>query len=365
MDLLKQRSVLTLALCSLSLVTALAWLTGESLAVFDERLTSILSSTSGYMPPETGTASGNGWIRLLLDIVFAAGAIFVGLKLEGKARWIAGVQIMVISIFLQFLCLHFLALAASPASLCLAVASGVAAGAALRWYRDALVRMESQSQEIAIRNEELIRSQLQLIREDEIERRVLAGDLHDQVLNDLKAVRQKLQSLRDAADTAGKDRLAAELDELLSASMTGIRDVMDNLSPAVLEHLGFIEAVEDILRKGAERSGYKVRFKSDLGPEDFNHLSATELTLIYRIVQESVNNIRKHARAAKVRCLIGRRDGHIHITIADDGVGIGGDAVGTGSRGLEYMQQRASILGARVSLRPPEKGTGTVVDICL
>lgn len=352
---------MALALCSLSLVTTLAWLTGESLTEFDAGLIAMLSSASGF----SASSTSNGWIRLLLDIVFAVTAIFVGLKLEGKSRLIAGAQIVVISIILQVVCLHLFAMATSPISLFLAAIAGVYAGAALRWYRHTRERMDSQSQEIAIRNEELIRSQLQLIREDEIERRVLAGDLHDQVLNDLKAVRQKLQSLREAADTTSKDRLAVEVDELLSSSMTGIRDVMDNLSPAVLEHLGFIEAVEDVLRKGAEKSGYKVRFKSELGPEDFNHLSSTELTMIYRIVQESVNNIRKHSRAAKVRCLIGRRDGHIHITIADDGVGLGDNAVGNGSRGLEYMQQRASILGARVSLRPAEKGTGTVVDICL
>lgn len=365
MALLKRRSLLTPALCSLSLVTALAWLTGESLAILDAEFSKMLVSASGYSAPATGAPGGDSWIRLLLDIVFAAGAIFVGLKLDGKSRLIACAQILAISIILQVLCLHFFALATSPSSLCLAVGGGGLAGACLRWYRDTLDRLDSQSQEIAIRNEELIRSQLQLIKEDEIERRVLAGDLHDQVLNDLKAVRQKLQNLREAEDSTGKDRLAAEVDELLSASMTGIRDVMDNLSPAVLENLGFIEAVEDVLRKGAEKSGYKVRFRSELGPEDFDHLSSTELTLIYRIVQESVNNIRKHARAEKVRCLIGRRDGHIHITIADDGVGIGDNAIGNGSRGLEYMQQRAGILGARVSLRPPEKGTGTVVDICL
>ncbi|MGD9683733.1 MAG: sensor histidine kinase [Candidatus Obscuribacterales bacterium] len=352
---------MALALCSLSLVTALAWLTGEVLTEFDAGLIAILSSASGF----SASSTSNAWIRLLLDIVFAVAAIFVGLKLEGKSRLIAGLQILVISIVLQVVCLHLFAIEASPISLFLAASTGVFAGAGLRWYRNTRERMDSQSQEIAIRNEELIRSQLQLIREDEIERRVLAGDLHDQVLNDLKAVRQRLQSLREAKDASSKDRLAAEVDELLSASMTGIRDVMDNLSPAVLEHLGFVEAVEDILRKGAEKSGYKVRFKSELGPEDFNHLSSTELTMIYRIVQESVNNIRKHSGAAKVRCLIGRRDGHIHITIADDGVGLGDNAVGNGSRGLEYMQQRASILGARVSLRPAEKGKGTVVDICL
>ena len=134
---------------------------------------------------------------------------------------------------------------------------------------------------------------------------------------------------------------------------------------ARLKNLGFADAIEEIIRKGSTQSDFRVRFRSDVEEADFEKLSKIEKTLLYRIVQESVNNIIKHAEASKVRCLISKREGKLHITIADNGKGFDTSVLKTESRGVQYMLQRASIINATIDWRPVEKGDGTVVDVSI
>ncbi len=213
-----------------------------------------------------------------------------------------------------------------------------------------------QKEELKIRTEQLHDFQLNIIRHDELERRALAGDLHDQILNDLKELKDNLGKVPESFFV-----------EKIDLTSRNIREVMDNLSPTVLENLGLLASIEDCLRKGAEEAQYKLRVKFLVDKSAFDKYSLIEQTLVYRIVQEVKNNICRHAKATKVRISAREENAQIKIIIEDDGIGIknGDGTENNTSRGMLYMKQRASIIGASVHWRPAIDNKGCVVEIFL
>ncbi len=212
--------------------------------------------------------------------------------------------------------------------------------------------------ELLLRHKELQATRMQMVKQDEVDRRTLAADLHDQVLNDLKNAKQKVATMQ-----AGQSKDKSEIEELLTHAMDQVRDVMDSLSPSVLDHLGLSAAIEECLRQGAERAGFKVRFNGVVDRTPLDHLSMVEQAMLYRLVQETVNNICKHAGAVIVRGIVEVDNNRLKITIADDGKGFDRALVNTDSRGLRFMRQRADLIGATVSWSAPEGEKGTVVEI--
>ncbi len=269
---------------------------------------------------------------------------------------------------------------AMPLSLLIASTVGITFGSLMKKMKE--LRQQSIAKDTAIENlsGELTDSRLQLIKDDETERRVLAGDLHDQVLNDLKLLRERLNNLstldtqKASSDEGGQNigerklTLESEVHEielLIVKSMQEIREVMDSLSPAVLQHLGFVDALEDCVRNGAERGKYKVRFRCNIDHNQFDSFNQTELTLLYRLVQESITNICKHAHASVVKCLITADGDNINISVIDDGKGMDQSNTSGQSRGLQYMRQRASIIRATVNWLPGQDQKGTTVSITI
>jgi len=264
-----------------------------------------------------------------------------------------------------------------PISLFIASTVGLAYGSLIKTMKDTRQQLIAKDAAIEGLDAELSKSTLQLVKDDETERRVLAGDLHDQVLNDLKLLRERVNKIPKiksgieseiASESPGEAIIEleiAEIDGLIDRSMQQIREVMDSLSPAVLQHLGFVDALEDCVRSGSERANYKVRFRCNIEHRDFDLFNQTELTLLYRLVQESVTNICKHAQATIVKCIITADGDNITIAISDDGKGMDVSNRSSQSRGLQYMRQRASIIGATINWRPGEDNKGTSVIITI
>jgi signal transduction histidine kinase len=150
---------------------------------------------------------------------------------------------------------------------------------------------------------------------------------------------------------------------LTSQVMREIREVMDSLSPSVLEHLGLAAAIEDCLRRGSERSNFRTRFKSRIENEDVECLSMVEKGLLYRLVQESITNICKHAGASTVRTTMEIDGDELLIRVIDDGKGIDPNMMRGDSRGVKYMRYRADLIGATIAWKPGENGKGTTVEI--
>ena len=295
-------------------------------------------------------------------LIIASVSTWAGFKLSPFARIIVGIQLFVISLFYQWALWRFLGLSGHPLGYALIILAGTFAGAGLRHLELARRESESRYYELKIRNKELQETRLSLVKQDEVERRMLAADLHDQVLNDMKQLVGGFENyVRDTSDSESLDKVR----ELSSKVMHEIREVMDSLCPSVLEHLGLVAAIEDCLRKGGERSGFKVRIRSKISSDDLCGLSIVEQSLVYRLVQESITNICKHANASTVRITVENLDNCLVITINDDGKGLDPAKTRQDSRGLKYMRLRADLIGATIAWKQGDNDKGTKVEIRL
>jgi signal transduction histidine kinase len=221
--------------------------------------------------------------------------------------------------------------------------------------------LQSQHYELKLRNQELQSSRLLLVKQDEVERRLLAADLHDQVLNDLKAVVDKFNRYETEHDSS----LAVEINRDLQKSMGEVREIMDNLCPLILEHFGLPAAIEQCLEHGAKRAGFDYRLINKTADEELEKLSSVQQQLLFRLIQESITNICKHAQAEMVKIFIETNEQRLFLRVIDDGKGLPPDKDGLdGSRGVLYMRLRAGLIGARVEWLPTNP-RGTTVEISL
>ncbi|MBX9695532.1 MAG: hypothetical protein K2Z81_24320 [Cyanobacteria bacterium] len=297
--------------------------------------------------------------RVLLILLFSVISVLSGYKLSATSLILVWIQLTALSVVTSLGLLTLNISLGATIAMILASSLGIFAGITISVLKDLESQINRQESQIDALSKELVESTIQIIKDDETERRVLAADLHDEVLNNLKFLRQKIVDI-ETVDA----ELRAELDGILSGSMQQIREVMDNLNPAILDHLGFVDAVEDLIRKGASRTGYKVRFKSSVETDEFDSFNKIELTLLYRLIQESINNICKHANASVVRGRVKYDAENILISIADDGVGLSPE-VSHDSRGLRYMKQRANIIGAHINWQTGDEGKGTKVTVSI
>lgn len=295
-------------------------------------------------------------------LLFASASTWAGFKLAPFARIIVGIQLFVMSLFYQWALWQFLGLAGHPLGYSFTILVGCLSGAGLRQIELARRESESRYYELKIRNKELQETRLSLVKQDEVERRMLAADLHDQVLNDMKQLVGRFENyVSNSTDTDSLEKVRT----LSAKVMHEIREVMDSLCPSVLEHLGLVAAIEDCLRKGGERSGFKVRFRAKIDSDELKGLSIVEQSLVYRLVQESITNICKHANANTVRVTVDKVDNCLLITINDDGKGLDPARTRQDSRGLKYMRLRADLIGATIAWKQGDNDKGTKVEIRL
>jgi len=301
----------------------------------------------------TGSNTPLTFIFLFLQIV---PAVLIGLHLSKIPRFFALLQL-----FTGITLAQCAASACRPFSTLLVVALAGATGYFYRRENLRIERFEAQRYELLLRNKELQETRMQMVHQDEVERRLLAADLQDQVLSDLKTLAGKFESYAQSRDTA----LVPGIQSLLQQSMGEIREVMDSLCPSALEHLGLPAALEDCCRRAGERGEFKVRFKNNADEELIDRLDMVEKSLLYRLVQESLTNICKHAGAKVVRAALESSNGALEIKITDDGKGIDQDKLRSPSRGLRLMRQRADLIGATIAWQSGDDGKGTAVTIRL
>lgn len=234
-----------------------------------------------------------------------------------------------------------------------------ALGLLSRSFKSAERQQTSRYFELKIKNDELLKTRLALLKQDEADRRILASDLHDQVLNEIKLIKSKMQKL----DPASVEDIAA-VEKSLDVAAGHIRDVMESLFPSVLENLGLSAALDQLTRDTVQKAKIQGRFVKQISDDLLARLGKVESLLIYRLVQESLNNVVKHAEAKTVRVHLEGEGEKLTVKIADDGKGIGNvQSRDSSSRGLRYMTLRADLIGANLSWEDQTEGTGTVVKI--
>ncbi len=190
-----------------------------------------------------------------------------------------------------------------------------------------------------------------LIRTQEDERRLIAGDLHDRMSGHLFALRQ-------GADRTNDREISIAVDSL----STDVRALMNELHPTVLDDLGFCVAVEEFVAAQRETAPFEISL--DIDPALRSWRSATD-AMLFRIVQEALLNIRKHANARHVSISLDpAEDGAARLRISDDGEGFNSRLVRPGHFGLLTMRERAEALGGTLEVRSaPGQGAALVVTV--
>jgi two-component system sensor histidine kinase UhpB len=198
-------------------------------------------------------------------------------------------------------------------------------------------------------------SSAQALAAQESERQRIAQELHDEIGQSLTAV---LLGLKRTVDRA-PDELRAELrtvQELIRASLDEVRQVARRLRPGVLEDLGLLSAMNALAIDFSQASEVPVARRLD---QRLPALGRNAELVIYRIAQESLTNIARHACASRVVLALTREPTGVVLRITDDGRGLDGSAEGAGIRG---MRERAILIGAHLTLSPTPAG-GTEVRL--
>ena len=322
----------------------------------------LTSSSSGSFSSAISTASGSV-VDLLSQFsglaLFSVLSLLATYRISGAGRVVILVQLVVLSLVYQVAVWQFFHVEGHPASLIASICLSGIAGALLKQHDYEKHKFESQQIELKLRNEQLEESRLALVKQDESERRLLAADLHDQVLNDLRMIQKRFEQFAENPKVEERDAINV----MMRQNMSQIREIMDDLCPATLEEFGLSAAIEERLDKSSELSKFKPRFSSTAKVETIEKLSSVEKLLIYRLVQESLTNISKHANASRVRITIAEENGVLIFSVNDDGRGIDADMLSASSRGTMYMRLRAALIGAKVDWKQGPDGKGTTVEI--
>lgn len=241
----------------------------------------------------------------------------------------------------------------------------VAAASLLRISR-LETRAEQQHRTVVAAEEDLRRLSQQLVQAQEDERRALSRDLHDQIGQVLTAVRIGIGNVEEALSAPGPVRLGVQgqLDQtkrLAEQALRSVRDIAMGLRPAMLDDLGLEAALEWQVRQFSRLCGVPVQTTMQGDPEAFTE---AQRTCIYRVVQEALNNISRHARATHVTLVVASGAEGISVEIGDNGSGFDAAARARGGLGLLGIQERARRLGGRASVES-NPGTGTAVRVWL
>ena len=200
----------------------------------------------------------------------------------------------------------------------------------------------------------------------ELERRRLARELHDETGQALTSILLGLKSLEETLQTEESRAATARLRELVVATLQDVRRLAVELRPSALDDFGLVAALEHLTSSFSEQTGIAVDFAVALGTEGSDERLPGEVeTALYRIVQESLTNVIKHARARRVSIALTRMEGFVTAVVEDDGQGFDPDAGGNGF-GLIAMRERLSLLGGRLKIESsPGAGTTIAADVPL
>jgi len=206
----------------------------------------------------------------------------------------------------------------------------------------------------------------QITRAQEDERKRIAREAHDETAQILVALSRRLDALMASPElpsAAFKERLEG-VRELTTDALQSVRRFSQDLRPPVLDDLGFVAAVRGLTRN-LEDAGVDTKLRVSGAPY---RLSAEEELVLFRIAQESLNNVRRHADASEAKVMVSFHPKNVRMVIEDDGQGFDApdkfvDLVASGKLGLIGMHERARILGGTLRIdSEPGNGTRVIVD---
>jgi len=240
----------------------------------------------------------------------------------------------------------------------------------LRRYTAARARAENAllesnqhlNREVEERTGELTELSQHLIRVAEEEKAKIARELHDTLGSNLTAINMDLNWINKRLSTESADlreRLQRSL-QMLSDTVELKHEVIEGLRPSHLDNLGLAFALRSHCREFSRRTGLPCDVSA---VEDFDDLDPDWSIALYRITQEALTNVARHAQAKSVKLQLLREDGGIRLRIIDDGIGMPEAAAGrVKSHGLVGMRERMRQVGGVVRVGADRSGRGTIVD---
>jgi signal transduction histidine kinase len=219
----------------------------------------------------------------------------------------------------------------------------------------------------------------------EHERTRWAREIHDESIQGIGALRLQLANARDIDDGGALRKTVDTVLEGLGTEIDQLRHLITELRPAALDDLGLAAALEALARRAQALDGLEVKTEIDLGPvdgeaangdaspDDGRRLDPELESTIYRVVQEALTNVGRHAQATSVVVRVAERNGSVVASVTDDGKGLP-DASRLGPRGdgleggfgMSGMRERAELVGGEIELVPaPQRGTTVRLSVPL
>lgn len=203
---------------------------------------------------------------------------------------------------------------------------------------------------LQLKNRELAQAHQSMQVRAEEERKRIAEDLHDETLPALSSVARMIDQLSDNDST---NNTAHKMRSKLDDTIQEMRRVINDLHPSVLETMGFVPALENLLGILNKELGLTFKFENKSGEDNYDIPDFTKLQL-YRIVQEALNNVAKHSGAKQVEVNLEKKNGSLEITVTDNGKGMG-QATRLDSHGLLNIKHRAQLIGADIAWKAADQ----------
>ena len=194
-----------------------------------------------------------------------------------------------------------------------------------------------------------------LIRSQEDERRRIARELHDDLNQKMAMVAVELGMVARDLPPKVQDEVSRIKEQAIEVS-EDLRQVSHPLHPATLENLGLVRALERYCNELEKHEDLHVEFRA---PDASEEIPSDAATCLYRIAQESLRNVVKHAGASRAKVTLESSKGGLLLRVEDDGAGFDPEARGLRGIGLVGMEERVRPLNGRFALRSaPGEGTG-------
>jgi signal transduction histidine kinase len=298
----------------------------------------------------TGAMAQSGEPAILPDLEHSNGTLNPILRQQAKALW--GMPLRISDQVIGVLIIGFkkpYEWLPSEKELLTAIAERSAMAIEKARFNDTLREREVQIAELSAH----------LLRAQEEERKRISRELHDATGQQLMVIRLYLGMLDGSGDGTELRKKIGETVNVVDQTIEGIRRIIAKLSPLVLEELGLIAAIRKEAKDFTKRTGVRTRVALS---ESVGRLSNQTETAVYRVIQEALHNVAKHAKAKNVTLQMARENDAISLVIQDDGVGITSSPVAGRNFGLAGMQERVSMLGGTVKVAS-SKNKGTRIEV--
>ena len=218
--------------------------------------------------------------------------------------------------------------------------------------------------ELARSRESLRQLSTSVVEAREEERRRIARELHDELGQRLTALKMELSTLPGLAEPAARQERVEGLMTMLDDTLASVRRISSDLRPMMLDDLGLNAAIEWLARDTARRMGIEITVHLNENDAPVDDRIATA---VFRMVQEALTNVARHARATDVTVLLRQHDGELELLVEDNGIGYPPGAMQReGSFGLLGMRERASMLGGHLEYtNAPGRGARLAVRLPL